>query len=165
MLPFQNFSVVNGNERTEYIGLGLGGAVLIDGTWASEAGLGVKGGGDFTTSFVYARFGVTPTLVNSGDIEGGWTINAGPWVGFEAQWRGSSDDGFDPRERVQAFTQSVSVELVRWSTDGGGINIMIRTGLILPVSRSENETWSRRVSDSQDFHHAWDIGGSVGWSL
>lgn len=165
MLPFQNFSIVNGNERTEYVGLGVGGAVLIDGTWASEAGLGFKGGGDFATTFVYARFGVTPTLLNSGDVEGGWTINAGPKLGFEAQWRSGRRQDRDVRERVQALTQSLSLDLVRWWTDGTGTSVQLRAGLVLPVSRSEDENWSNYINDAQDFHHGFDIGGSIGWSF
>ena len=165
MLPFQHFTVVNGNERTEYVGLGVGGSVLVDGTWASDAGLGFKGGGDFTTTVVYARFGVTPTLLNSGDVEGGWTLNAGPKLGFEAQWRGGRRADLDVRERVQALTHSLSLDLVRWWTDGTGTSVQLRAGLVLPVSRSEDENWSNYISDAEDFHHGFDIGGSVGWSL
>ena len=164
-LPFQSYSLVNAGQRTEYVGLGLAGTILVEGTWSIEAGLGVKGGGEFVTPFVFGRFGVTPTLVDSGDIEGGWSINAGPSLGYEAQWRSGRRQDREVQERVQAVTSSLGVDVVRWSTDGNGINIQLRAGLILPLSREEDAHWSEYVAQSDDFHYALDIGGSVGWSF
>lgn len=164
-LPFQSFTLVNGSQRTESVILGVAGAALFDGTWATESGLGVGGGGDFGRRFAFLRFGVTPTLVDSPDPEGGWTINAGPWLGFEAQWRSRREADRDLSERVQAVTHAWSVEAVRWTPGGSGISVMLRAGLVLPVARSEDANWSEYVRDSDDFHSGVDIGGSVGWAL
>ncbi|MEZ4224642.1 MAG: hypothetical protein R3B13_27070 [Polyangiaceae bacterium] len=164
-LPFQGHAVVNGDERTESVGLGIALAALLDGTWSAQVGVGWRGTSKIGMSYFHMRVGVTPTLLAVTDLEGGWTINAGPWLGYEQQWRTEVSGDYDLTERVGALTQTLTLDVTRWWPDGNGLSFQLYAGQSVALVRSESHDWSEQKSAGSNFHHSFDLGGSVGWSF
>jgi hypothetical protein len=159
-MPFFGYTIVD-DEKT-YGGLGIAAGVLLDRTWLVDAGAMAASKEDESLISGVVRAGVMPTLVDSADIEGGWTINAGPWLGYRYDVRKSNHDGYEPTETVHSLTEGVSVDVTRWWASEVGLSLRLDVGLVSPLSRSEDEVWRARVPQSGDFHHALDIRGSVG---
>lgn len=159
-LPFFGYTIVD--DQKTYGGMGIAAGVLLDRTWLIDAGAMAASKEDQSLVSVIVRAGVMPTLVDSPDIEGGWTINAGPWLGYRYDVRKSKDDDYEPTEKVHSLTEGVSVDVTRWWASEVGLSLRLDMGLVSPLSRSEDEVWRLRIRQSGDFHHALDIRGAIG---
>jgi hypothetical protein len=160
-LPFFGYTVID-DEHTQSTNIGITAGALFERKWLVEAGaFGSSGEGTMVSAFL--RFGVTPALIDSPDIEGGWTLNAGPWIGYRYDARRDDDEGFATRqETMHSVFEGVGVDLVRWWPSELGLSLSLNIGLVSPFARSEDTTWSNRVPQSGDFHHGLDIRGAVG---
>jgi hypothetical protein len=109
------------------------------------------------------RAGILPALVDSADIEGGWTVNLGPFFGYRYDVRRDDrDEEQQPVEKTHSLTEGVALDVTRWWATEVGLSLRLEMALVSPVARSENDVWRGRVGQSGDFHHAHDIRGSVG---
>ncbi len=162
-LPFFGYTVID-SRATASTAIGVSTGVLVSRTWLVDAGVFGSGSDDGALLSAQARFGVTPTLVDSADIEGGWTLNLGPWVGYRYDSRTDSDEGgYNKRkETLHSVTEGVGIDVVRWWPSEVGLSLSLNVGLVLPLSRSEDQAWSAKVPDSHDFHHGLDVRGGIG---
>lgn len=160
-MPYFGYTIVD--RGTTYGGFGIAAGVLLDRTWLVEAGaMAASHGEDESLLSVVVRGGVMPTLVDSADIEGGWTINAGPWLGYRYDVRQIDDGDRVPTEKVHSIVEGVSVDVTRWWPSEVGLSLRLDLALVSPFARSEDEVWRARIPQSRDFHHGRDIRGYVG---
>lgn len=160
-MPYFGYTIVD--RRTTYGGFGVAAGALLDRTWLVEAGaMSASHGEDESLLSVVVRAGVMPTLIDSADIEGGWTINAGPWVGYRYDVRQIDQGDRVPTEKMHSIVEGVSVDVTRWWPSEVGLSLRLDFGLVSPFARSEDEPWRGRIPQSGDFHHGEDIRGYVG---
>ena len=160
-LPFYGYTISNAKTYIDVIAASA--SARFSGVWTLGAGLGFQsgqhGGSDF---FASARFGVTPTLVDTGDFDGGWTVNAGPFFGY--RFDSISDrvlDEFEVHESLHSVTHHLGLEITRWWPSHAGLDILLLGGLVLPFAHVDDENFSRFARYEQ-LRHAIDARVEVG---
>lgn len=159
-LPFFGHTIVN--DGSSHAGMGIDAAVLIDRRWHVSAGAMAGGSGREWLLSTLVRVGVTPSVIDVADVEGGWTLELGPWLGWRYDYRRDHDDGFEPSESLHSLAEGAHVDLTRWYPGKVGLSLTFDASLVLPLTRSESATWSYRRRDAEDFRHAYDLRGAVG---
>jgi hypothetical protein len=158
LLPFYGFTI--GNAETFTSSIGVSGGLRLAALWSLEAGFALQGS---TDTLLFARFGVTPTLVDVGDVDGGWTVDLGPWLGYRYDAVSTAAlHNERATDHVHSMIEHLGLEITRWWPDQSGLDILLLGGLVLPFARSQDEPLARSGNDADVFHHALDLRIEIG---
>lgn len=160
-LPFYGYTF--SNSKTYINLLSVSGGARFSGVWSLEGGVlfqhGQHAGPDYA---LLARFGAMPTLVDTGDFDGGWTVNAGSYLGYRYDLISDTVlDDLSVHETVHSITQHLALEITRWWPSHVGLDILVLGGLVLPFAHADDENFSH-FATSEELRHATDVRVEIG---